>query len=80
MLICTLTSLVILTSGVEVNYGVAAGAELTISGFVASYGKFASVLSAFVLCCFAFFTILGWGLYGQRCVEFLWAPRSAAYS
>ena len=33
IVICTLTALVILVSGVPVNYGAAAGAELTISGF-----------------------------------------------
>ena len=36
IVICTLTALVILVSGVPVNYGAAAGAELTISGFTAS--------------------------------------------
>ena len=38
IVICTLTALVILLSGVPVSYGQAAGAELTISGFVATYG------------------------------------------
>ena len=27
--------------------------------------------TAIAMCCFAFSTILGWGLYGARCVEFL---------
>lgn len=26
---------------------------------------------AVALCCFAFSTILGWGLYGSRCIEYL---------
>ena len=38
LVICTLTALVILCSGVPVGYGAAAGAELTISGFTATYG------------------------------------------
>jgi len=71
IVICTMTALVILTSGVTVNYGAAAGAELTISGFVASYGSWVTVLTAVAMCCFAFSTTLGWGLYGARCVEFL---------
>ena len=33
IVICTLTAMVILCSGPTVNYGTAAGAELTISGF-----------------------------------------------
>ena len=39
IVICTLTALVILVSGVPVNYGAAAGAELTISGFTSTYGN-----------------------------------------
>lgn len=73
--ICTLTALVILCSGVEINYGAAAGAELTISGFTATYGNWVSIFTAIALCCFAFSTIIGWGLYGSRCIEFLFGPK-----
>ena len=71
IVICTLTALVILCSGVSVNYGSAAGAELTISGFTATYGNWVSIFTAVAMCCFAFSTIIGWGLYGTRCIEFL---------
>ena len=71
IVICTLTALVILCSGVTVNYGAAAGAELTISGFTTTYGSWASIFTAVALCCFAFSTIIGWGLYGARCIEYL---------
>lgn len=71
IVICTLTALTILCSGVNVSYGTAAGAELTISGFVASYGNWVSIFTAIAMVCFAFSTILGWGLYGARCMEFL---------
>lgn len=71
IIICTLTALTIFCSGVTVNYGVAAGAELTISGFTATYGSWVSIFTAVAMCCFAFSTILGWGLYGARCMEFL---------
>lgn len=71
IIICTLTALTILCSGVTINYGVAAGAELTISGFTATYGNWVSVFTAVAMVCFAFSTILGWGLYGARCMEFL---------
>ena len=46
IVICTLTALVILVSGVPVNYGAAAGAELTISGFTATYGGWVSIFTA----------------------------------
>lgn len=71
IVICTLTALIILCSGVPVEFGAAAGAELTISGFTATYGSWVSVFTAIAMCCFAFSTILGWGLYGARCMEFL---------
>lgn len=71
IVICTLTALVILCSGVGVGYGSAAGAELTISGFTATYGNWVSIFTAVAMCCFAFSTIIGWGLYGTRCIEFL---------
>ena len=76
IIICTMTALVILCSGVSVNYGEAAGAELTISGFTAVYGSWVSIFTAVAMCCFAFSTIIGWGLYGTRCIEFLCGSRS----
>ena len=75
IVICTMTALVILLSGVAVPYGQAAGAELTISGFVAVYGSWVSIFTAIAMCCFAFSTIIGWGLYGARCAEFLFGSK-----
>ena len=85
IVICTLTALVILCSQVPVGYGQAAGAELTIQGFISVYGNWVSVFTAVAMCCFAFSTILGWGLYGARCIEFLFSekvikPFMVAYS
>lgn len=85
IIICTLTALVILCSGVSISYGDAAGAELTISGFTSTYGNWVSIFTAVAMCCFAFSTILGWGLYGARCAEFLFSekiikPFMVAYS
>ena len=71
IVICTLTGLVILLAAPKITYGQAAGAELTISGFTATYGSWVSVFTAVAMCCFAFSTIIGWGLYGSRCIEFL---------
>ena len=76
IVICTLTALVILCSGVPVGYGAAAGAELTISGFTSVYGGWVSIFTAVAMCCFAFSTIIGWGLYGTRCIEFLFGSKA----
>ncbi|MDE6895412.1 MAG: sodium:alanine symporter family protein [Lachnospiraceae bacterium] len=75
IVICTLTAMVILCSGVEIGYGAAAGAELTISGFTRVYGSWVSVFTAVAMCCFAFSTIIGWGFYGTRCCEFLFGSK-----
>ncbi len=76
IIVCTMTALVILTSGVNINYGEAAGAELTISGFTSTYGGWVTIFTAIAMCCFAFSTILGWGLYGTRCLEFLFGSKA----
>ncbi len=71
IVICTLTAFVILCSNINIPYGQVAGAGLTISGFTATYGNWVSIFTAISMCCFAFSTILGWGLYGARCIEYL---------
>lgn len=76
IVICTLTALVILCSGIPVGFGQAAGAELTIAGFTSTYGSWVSVFTACAMCCFAFSTIIGWGLYGSRCMEFVFKSGS----
>lgn len=76
IIICTLTALIILSSGVTINYGNAAGAELTISGFTSTYGNWVTIFTAIALCCFAFSTIIGWGLYGSRCIEFIFTSKA----
>ena len=76
ILICTLTALVILSSGVEIPYGFDGGGELTVAAFTAVCGPWAAVFIAASLCCFAFATVLGWGLYGVRCAQYLFGPGS----
>ena len=75
IIICTMTALVILCSNIPIAYGVDAGAELTIQGFTSTYGNWVSIFTAVALCCFAFSTIIGWGLYGTRCIEFLFGSK-----
>ncbi len=76
IVICTMTALVILCSGVEIPYGVDAGATLTLAAFSAVYGNWVTIFLALSLCCFAFATVLGWGFYGARCAQFLFGPDS----
>ena len=71
IVICTLTALVILVSGVSIPYGVDVGGELTSAAFSQVYGAGASLFLAGALSLFAIATILGWGLYGSQCAQFL---------
>ena len=75
IVICTMTALVILTSGASIEYGKAAGVELTNAAFATVFGPESSIVVAVGLCMFAGSTILSWGLYGTRCAEFLFGPR-----
>ena len=79
IVICTMTALVILCSGIPVPYGQDLGVQITTDAFSHVYGGWVTVPLAFALCCFAIATILGWGLYGARCAQFLfgkniWKP------
>lgn len=70
--ICTLTALAVLCSGVPLGYGVPGGAEYCAAAFAGVFGERASLLfMALAMGLFAFSSIVGWSLYGERCVQFL---------
>lgn len=71
IVICTMTALVILCSGVVIPYGLDEGVVLTNRAFSAVYGSWSNIPIALALCCFALATVLGWGLYGARCAQYL---------
>ncbi len=76
IVICTMTALVILCSGIAVPYGVDVGIELTSKAFESVLGKWSSILIALSLICFAIATVLGWGFYGARSAEYLFGENS----
>ena len=76
IVICTLTALVILVSGVSVPYGTDAGGLLTTAAFSAVYGKSAALWLTAAMTLFALATVLGWGLYGARCTQFLFGQKA----
>ena len=71
IVICTMTALVILCSPAPIPYGQDAGIGLTTSSFCAVLGPWASVVISLSVCLLALATVLGWGLYGIRCAQFL---------
>lgn len=77
IVICTLTALAVLCSGVAIDYGTKAGAELTIGAFAVAFGgKTAGIIVAVGITLFALSTMLSWSLYGTRCAEFLFGSKS----
>lgn len=74
IVICTLTALAILCSGVSIPYGEDVGGDLTTAAFTSVLGDWVSIFLSMFLTCFAFATVLGWGLYGARCGEYLFGP------
>ena len=74
LVICTLTALAILVSGADVPYGVDDGAELTGTAFSCVLGDWAGAAVGGALVVFGTATVLGWGLYGARCAQFLFGP------
>ena len=65
IVICSLTALTIICSGVEIPFGVKPGSELITAAFATVFGnRIASLFVAVALTLFAFTTILGWSLYG----------------
>ena len=74
IIICTITGMVIITSGVWTS-GVS-GAELTSMAFESALPGVGNYVVAIALAVFAFTTILGWSFYGARCMEFLFGARA----
>lgn len=69
ILICTITGLVIVSSGLWTSG--TSGAALTSAAFAQALPGIGNYLVAVSLAIFAFTTIIGWSFYGERCVEFL---------
>lgn len=77
IVVCTLTALAILCSGVAIPYGSPATLSVCVSAFAGVFGggAAAAILSACMLL-FSLSSLLGWGIYGLRCCGFLLGKRS----
>ena len=69
IVICTITGLVIMVTG-EWTSG-ETGASLSSAAFSAGLPLIGGYVVTFGLALFAFTTILGWSVYGERCMEYL---------
>ena len=73
LLVCSVTALVILVSGVwqPGSPGASTGAPLTAAAFSSVLGPAGSRTVSLCLLLFAFSSILGWSYYGQQCLRYL---------
>lgn len=74
ILICSITGLVIITSGLWTDGE--SGAALTSLAFADALPGFGNYVVAIALAVFAFTTILGWSFYGERCIEYLFGVKA----
>ena len=74
IIVCSITGLVILTSGVWTSGET--GAALTSLAFETGLPGFGNYVVAIALAIFAFTTIIGWSFYGERCIEFLFGVKA----
>lgn len=74
IIVCTITGLVIITSGLWTSGE--SGAALTSSAFASALPGVGNYVVAIALAIFAFTTILGWSVYGERCAEYLFGVKS----
>ena len=71
IIICTMTGLAILCSGLWCVDGAVSGAPLTAAAFESALPGVGSAMVSVCLAMFAFSTILGWCVYSERCWIYL---------
>lgn len=81
IIVCTLTALVILTSGVvnlETGVSISGATKLGLAteAFSNSFGTFGGIFMAIAVTLFAFSTVLGWSFYGTKAWEYLFGAKS----
>ena len=74
ILICTLTALTILVTGVVGSEHT--GGALTAHAFHTGLFGYGQYLVGFGLMFFAYSTMIGWSYYGDRCAEFLFGEKA----
>lgn len=75
ILLCTLTALTILCSGVKIDYGNVTSSELVGSAFSTLYGDFSQSILFVLLSFLAITSIIGWALYGMLCTRYIFGKR-----
>ena len=74
IIVCSITGLVIVTTGAWTSGET--GAALSSLAFDTGLAGFGSYVVTFGLMLFAFTTVLGWSVYGEKCTEYLFGVRA----
>ncbi|MBE6787047.1 MAG: sodium:alanine symporter family protein [Ruminococcaceae bacterium] len=77
IVICTLTALTILSSGVIIDYSKVASSGLVVQSLATLYGKHSAAALCVMLCLFAISSIIGWAAYGIVFAKYLWGKKGA---
>ncbi len=75
LLICTLTALTILSSGVIIDYSKVASSTLVAQSLSTVYGVFSNVALSVMLCLFGISSVIGWANYGISFANYLWEEK-----
>jgi AGCS family alanine or glycine:cation symporter len=75
LVVCTMTALVLLITGVWSNTGGLEGSDLTAAAFETLYGGAGVYIIMIVVVLFAFSTIVAWSYYGEQGVTFLFGEK-----
>jgi len=83
IIVCSMTGFVILTSGAWTQTGPdgagLSGALLSSTAFSATYGSWGAQGSSLALILFAWSTLIGWGYYGERALQYLAGDKSIPF-
>lgn len=75
IVVCSMTALVILSSGAWTQVGAdgkgMTGALLSSTAFTSTYGPVGAQFATIALVLFAWSTLIGWGYYGEKALEYL---------
>ena len=79
IVVCTMSALVLLSSGIAIPYGEAgiSGTAIMLDAFSAAFPR--SIMSLFLassILLFAYTSIIGWSIYGIQCAKYLFGRKS----
>ncbi len=76
VLMCTLTALALMTSGAYASNSTLSPVQMSVAAFSGILGSASGIFVCVALCLFAFATIIGWGFYGEKAIEYAFGEKA----